>query len=152
MNGAPNVAPSPPPKGDLTGPAFALDLPEPTVLRAGAVTDANSPLLSALRAEHDATLIAVSSRSSTVHFAHAAVFTLVGLIAAGTAGKLWYDAEPLFVDAAVPVGALALAGLVYALVRAVLGRRALRLELAAYAKLQHLRKELGLDDPRAMLP
>ncbi len=105
-----------------------------------------------LRAEYDATLSAVSTRRSTLHFAHGAISLLVGLIGAATAGKLWWDFGSEYELPTAALALVALGVLVYSIVRYVLGRQALRIELVAFSKLKRLRQELGLDDPRALLP
>ena len=133
--------------GTASHPRVALDLVSPGVFSAPPVTDSGP-----LRAEYDATLNAVSTRHSTLHFAHGAISLLVGLIGAATAGKLWWDFGseyelPTFALAVVTFGVL-----VYSVVRYLLGRKALVLELVAFTKLKRLREELGLDDPRALLP
>ncbi len=112
------------------------------------VTDADLQL----RAEYDATLNSVHTRRSTLHFAHAAICLLIGLIGSATAGKLWWDAEELFIELAIGVGVASLCVLAYSIVRYVLGRKALSFELPAFEKLKRLRQALGLDDPRALLP
>ena len=105
-----------------------------------------------LRAEYDATLSSVSTRRSTLHFAHAAIACFLGLIGLGTAGKLWFDYEETYGGPTLLLAVLATCVVVYAVVRYVLGQKALGFELTAYGRLQRLRSELGLDDPRALLP
>ena len=96
----------------------------------------------------------LASRRSVLHFAHFAVATILGLIAAGTASKLQWDlhlnpATEVFV---LPVAAFSASSLVYALVRYVLGRRELKKELVSFAQLQALRRQLNLEAPSALLP
>ena len=125
----------------------ALDLVLPDVFSARPVTNSVQ-----LRAEYDATLSAVSTRRSTLHFAHGAISLLVGLIGAATAGKLWWDFGAEYELPSAALAFIALGVLVYSLVRYLLGRRALSTELVDFTKLKRLRQELGLDDPRALLP
>lgn len=105
-----------------------------------------------LRSEYDATLSSVSSRRSTPHFAHAAVSFFLCFIFSVTTGKLWWDHQSEYAALTAALGTLSFGLLAYSLVRYLLGRRALVFELQAYRRLRHLRGELGLDDPRAMLP
>jgi len=118
------------------------------VFSARPVTDVNQHL----RAEYDATLSSVSTRRSTLHFAHAAIACFIGLIGLGTAGKLWFDYHDLYEVPTLALAVLATGLVIYAVVRYVLGQKALGFELSAFGKLQRLRAELGLDDPRALLP
>jgi hypothetical protein len=95
---------------------------------------------------------ALNARRSIFHLAHAALSGLIGLIAAGTAGRLYWDYGldqlPLL-GAAVVVATIMLA---HASVRWVLGRRELGRELAWLSELKDLRRTLGLDDPSLLLP
>ena len=100
----------------------------------------------------------LSSRRSVLHFAHAAVSLVVALIAAGTAAKLYWDLTHDYLKHAewveviwVAVGVTAFC-VVYAIVRYLVGRRALRVELVQFGKLQALRQQLGLDDHPNLLP
>jgi hypothetical protein len=66
----------------------------------------------ALRAEHDAVLSSLSTRESTMHFAHAGVSILIAVAICGTAGKLWWDfstTNPEWAGGFAAVGALVLA-------------------------------------------
>ncbi len=105
-----------------------------------------------LRAEYDAILCKIAARASTVHFAHAAVCTMMGLIGLATSAKLWADFGEDLAVFSIPVAVLAASTVIYAMVRFFLGRRALNVELIAFEKLQKLRGLLGFDDPRALLP
>jgi hypothetical protein len=75
-----------------------------------------------------------------------------GLIGAATAGTLWWDFEDEYGLWVAVLGLVALAVISYATVRYLQGRTVLIAELAAFTKLKRLRQELGLDDPRALLP
>ena len=96
----------------------------------------------------------LASRASVLHFAHFAVSSILGLIAAGTTVKLQWDVElkhetaPFFSPVAIFSGVC----FVYGLVRYFYGRRALERELVSFAKLQTLLRELNLEDPSALLP
>lgn len=105
-----------------------------------------------LRAEYDAILRKIAARSSTVHFAHAAVCTMMGLIGLATSAKLWSDFGEDLAVFTIPVAVLSASTVIYAAIRFFLGRRALNIELIAFGKLQKLRGLLGFDDPRALLP
>lgn len=94
----------------------------------------------------------LAARASVRHFAHAAISTLVGLIAAGTLGKLlWDDTEQTrpFVPVAAAVMVVMLG---YALARYLLGRTSLKIELAQFERLNGLRRTLQLDDTAQLLP
>lgn len=132
----------------LTECAKGLYGTERGVFSARPVTDVNQQL----RAEYDATLSSVSTRSSTLHFAHAAISLFIGLIGLATAGKLWFDYADEYGTPTMVLGAVATSVVVYAFIRYVLGQKALGFELTAFSKLQRLRGELGFDDPRALLP
>ena len=105
-----------------------------------------------VRAEYDAVLARVGSRKSTMHFAQAAVTTFVGLILSGAAGKMAWDFGELHLGWTALVAGVGLFLLGYAAVQVVLGRKALTGELTDFEKLQALRLELRLDDPRALFP
>ncbi len=105
-----------------------------------------------LRRQLDQLQAELSSRSSTVHFAHAAVSLAVSLILFGGVGKLAWDLGdklPGWVGAGTGLSGLIL---VYALIRWALARRELRAELEKLKALEALRRELKLDDPAALLP
>ena len=96
----------------------------------------------------------LASRKSVLHFAHSAVATILALIAAGTVAKMVWDLDirpdtEIFV---YPVAAFCVACFVYGFVRYLVGRRELQKEIASFAQLQTLRKQLNLDDPSALLP
>lgn len=101
----------------------------------------------------------LSARRSIVHYAHAAVAVLAALILASAFVKLYVDQDRLVgwgnsTYRATGHGLLLAGGasLLYAAVRAVLGRRWMRREAEQYARLLTLRKTLKLDDPSALLP
>ena len=93
----------------------------------------------------------LSTRQSTLHFAHAGVSFIVSLLLGGAAAKLFWDSvrtpKLAFLVTAVSVGLV-----VYAAVRLSKGRRALAQELQQYDSLLELRRRLRLDDPSALLP
>lgn len=94
----------------------------------------------------------LSSRASVVHFAHSAVSMVLAIIFAGAAGKLSWDLKPAHLYLAAAVGLLAVGLTSYSVVRYVLGKRMLALELARYEQMKALRRSLQLDDPSALLP
>jgi hypothetical protein len=102
----------------------------------------------------------LSARQSVLHFAHAAVTSILAVIGAGAAAKMVWDLTRDQVTEAgeagrpwvVPVSILSAGLLVYAVVRYLMGRRALKRELASFAELQSLRRELKLEDPSQLLP
>jgi hypothetical protein len=104
------------------------------------------------RQQYDALASALSTRRSTLHFAHAAVSSVVVLILSGTAGRLFYKGDASDQQLAMAVAGLAVALLIYGVARVVIGRGLLKRELADYAKLQVLRAQLGLDDPKRLMP
>lgn len=105
------------------------------------------------RAQYDELLRALSARASTTHFAHAAVVGFVGAIVSGGAGKLFWDfGEAEYLPWTLAAASLGLCGLAYAVVRFVLGRRALVVELEKWSRMQALRRELKLDEPHLQLP
>lgn len=103
-----------------------------------------------LRAEHDAVLASLETRSSTLHFAHAAVSFFFAVSLGGTAGKLWWDyavEEPTWWMIAAGLSGAVLA---YSLVRLVLATRSYRSERTQVDRLLTLRKEIGLDAPLSL--
>lgn len=94
----------------------------------------------------------LSARQSILHFAHAAVSSILGLISAGTAAKLAWDLTPEKINLAPAVAGLSGALFVYGLVRYLFGRRALKQELKSFAQLQSLRQQLELENPSQLLP
>lgn len=105
-----------------------------------------------LRSQHDAMAERLASRSSILHFAHAAVSGFICLILLGASGKLWWDFSETNPEWALAMGGLGLAAMAYSLTRYFLGSRQLKRELADLEKLKALRRELGVDDPAALLP
>lgn len=104
------------------------------------------------RQQYDALATALSTRRSTLHFAHAGVAMVLVIILSGTAGRIFYKSTPEHLPWGWLTGALAVGIFTYALVRLVVGRRLLKNELADFARLQALRRELGLDDPARLMP
>jgi hypothetical protein len=100
-----------------------------------------------LRQEHDAVHHTLSDRQSVVHYAHAAVTTLAGLILAGVASKLQWDLGDAYPLVPVPAALFSLVLLGYGTVRWILARRAARREAADIARLTELRVALKLDLP-----
>ncbi len=103
-----------------------------------------------VRAEHDAVLTSLSTRVSTMHFAHAAVSILISVALAGTAAKLWWDfwsTNPEWASGFFGLMALALG---YAGLRLWLGARANGKERLLLTRLLALRKELGVDAPASV--
>ncbi len=96
----------------------------------------------------------LASRRSVLHFAHSAVSTILGLIAAGTTSKMVWDLslKPQLEVFIYPVAAFSFVCFVYGFVRYLVGRVALKKELISFAQLQLLRRQLNLDDPSALLP
>ncbi len=94
---------------------------------------------------------ALSTRQSTLLFAHSGVSFVVAFILGGATGKLFWD------SARVPhvawLGLVATLGLlIYGLMRYRQGRTVLADELVRYEAMLELRRRLGLDDPSALLP
>lgn len=94
----------------------------------------------------------LSARQSVLHFAHAAVSTILALIAAGAAAKLFWDLSLEKAIYALPVAALSACIFGYAIIRYAIGRRALKRELESFARLQSLRRQLNLENPSLLLP
>ena len=94
----------------------------------------------------------LSARQSVLHFAHAAIATILGLISAGAAAKLFWDLTLERAHLALPVAGLSAALFIYASARYLIGRSALKQELASFAQLQTLRKQLNLEDNSRLLP
>ncbi len=101
----------------------------------------------ALRAEHDAVLSSLSTRESTLHFAHGAVSSLLFVALAGTAGKLWWDFSTTHPEYAAAFAGLSALALGYALVRFAMGARLNGQERQLLRRLRELRKALGVDAP-----
>ncbi|XXF81043.1 hypothetical protein P2318_15145 [Myxococcaceae bacterium GXIMD 01537] len=93
----------------------------------------------------------LSTRQSTLHFAHAGVSTIVSLLLGGAAAKLFWDSlrtpKLAFLVTVVSLGLLG-----YAIVHLRRGRGRLAEELKQYDALLELRRRLRLDDPSALLP
>jgi hypothetical protein len=104
------------------------------------------------RQRYDALAAALSTRKSTLHFAHASVALVVTIILTGTAGRVFWKGAPEHLPWGWASGALAAAIFVYAVVRLIVGRVRLKTELADFAQLQSLREQLGLDDPKRLMP
>jgi hypothetical protein len=94
---------------------------------------------------------ALSTRQSTLHFAHAGVSFIVSLILGGATAKLFWDSAKAphvaWLGLAATVGLL-----VYGLLRYRQGRTVLADELVRYETMMELRRRLRLDDPTALLP
>lgn len=103
--------------------------------------------LSALQAQ-------LESRRSVLHFAHAAVSIILGLIGSGTVAKIYWDLDirPDTEFLVLPVALLSASFFVYGAVRYVIGRRVLKVELVRFAELKVLHQQLNLEDPSALLP
>src|SRR4051812_40108166 len=90
----------------------------------------------------------LASRRSISHFAHAAISLLIAVVLSCAIAKLyWDDGEadvPWFVSATVLY--------IYGITRWMLGRRALREEVALFDQMRALRSSLSLDDPAQLLP
>ena len=103
------------------------------------------------RAELERLQAGLATRKSIRHFAHSAVSTVVALIVAGAAIKLFRDSAKVpyvgFLAAAISLGLA-----VYAVTQLVKGRRHLADELERFASLEALRRALHLDDPSQLLP
>ena len=94
---------------------------------------------------------ALSTRQSTLFFAHTGVSFVLAFILGGATAKLFWD------SARAPhvawLGMAATLGLViYAVTRYRRGRTVLADELVRYETMLELRHRLGLDDPKALLP
>lgn len=104
-----------------------------------------------LRAQLERLQERLSTRQSTLHFAHAGVSTIVALLLGGAAAKLFWDSlrtpKLAFLVTAVSLGLLT-----YAVSQLRKGRRELADELKQYDSLLELRRKLRLDDPSALLP
>lgn len=94
---------------------------------------------------------ALSTRQSTLHFAHAGVSLIVALIFGGATAKLFWDSarapHVAWLGLALTVGLA-----IYSLVRYRRGRTVLADELVRYETMLELRRRLRLDDPTALLP
>lgn len=93
----------------------------------------------------------LSTRKSTLHFAHTFVSGVITLIVMSAAMKLTWDAKQNYILAYIAFG-IAFISLAYAILQYLSGRRALKFEHQRFAELQALRAELKLDDPSALLP
>lgn len=96
----------------------------------------------------------LESRRSVLHFAHCAVATILGLISAGAVAKIYWDLDirPDTEFLVVPVSIFSGLCFAYGLVRYVVGRKLLKVELVQFAQLKTLREQLNLEDPSALLP
>ncbi|MFY0576086.1 hypothetical protein ACN28S_18530 [Cystobacter fuscus] len=104
-----------------------------------------------LREQFDRLQEALSTRQSTQLFAHAGLAFIAALILGGATGKLFWDSTRA--PYVAWLGLLATVGLlVYGLLRLSKARTVLADELARYATMMELRRQLRLDDPSALLP
>ncbi|HYO59160.1 hypothetical protein [Archangium sp.] len=94
---------------------------------------------------------ALSTRQSTLLFAHAGVSFVLAFILGGATGKLFWDSARApyvaWLGLAVTLGLA-----VYGLMRYRQGRTVLADELVRYETMLELRRRLGLDNPTALLP
>lgn len=93
----------------------------------------------------------LSSRKSTVHFAHAGVSMVWSLIIAGAAAKLSWDSWHHW-WVGVSVGVVSLGVWLYSMRHYRLGKKVLAQELERFEVLKTLRRKLQVDDPSALLP
>lgn len=91
-------------------------------------------------------------RKSVAHFAHAAVSILVGLLAAGVAGRLCWDYEVEEIPLLMAVVGISVGALVYGFVRWFLAKQAVTRETHMFEELKTLRQTLGIEDPQLFLP
>jgi hypothetical protein len=96
----------------------------------------------------------IATRASILHLARGAVSTIFSLMIFGLAGLFRWGKNNIYdvADFALPVAVAATALLAYALSSFVLGYRAHLREVALFAELRSLRRELNLEDPSALLP
>ena len=104
-----------------------------------------------LREQFDRLQEALSTRQSTQLFAHAGGAFIVALILGGATGKLFWDSSRTPYLAWLGLGVTA-GLLVYGFTRLSRARAVLADELTRYATMLELRRELGLDNPAALLP
>ncbi len=94
---------------------------------------------------------ALSTRPSTLLFAHTGVSFVVAFILGGATAKLFWDSTRA--PHVAWLGLAATLGLaVYGVLRYRQGRTVLADELVRYETMMDLRHRLGLDDPKALLP
>lgn len=94
---------------------------------------------------------ALSTRQSTLLFAHTGVSFVVAFILGGATAKLFWDSTRA--PYVAWLGLAATLGLViYGVMRYRQGRTVLADELVRYETMLELRQRLGLDDPKALLP
>ncbi|MET0403075.1 MAG: hypothetical protein ABW123_11760 [Cystobacter sp.] len=104
-----------------------------------------------LREQFDRLQEALSTRQSTELFAHAGGAFIVALILGGATGKLFWDS--LRTPWLAWLGLLATVALiVFGMQRLGRARAVLADELARYATMLELRRQLGLDNPSVLLP
>jgi hypothetical protein len=94
---------------------------------------------------------ALSTRQSTLLFAHAGVSFIVAVIFGCATGKLFWDSARAPYVAWLGL-ALTLGLAIYGAVRYRQGRTVLADELVRYESMLELRRRLGLDDPTVLLP
>ena len=100
-----------------------------------------------LRAEHDQVLEALSTRVSTLHYAHAAVSLFVAIICLSTAAMFWWDYWIAMPQAAISSGVAGALALLYSLSRLTFGLQASGREKSQLVRLLDLRRTLQLDAP-----
>lgn len=103
-----------------------------------------------LRAEHDLVLNSLSTRESTLHYAHCAVSLFVSIILFSTAAKLWWDfwiEHPEYSLACAAAGGVAIG---YSMTRFFIGHAASGRENVQLVRLLDLRKTLGVDAPLSL--
>jgi hypothetical protein len=91
----------------------------------------------------------LATRTSVLHFAHAAVSATLTIMVGGSFRRITEDG-PLWL--AVGMGAVTFGLALYTVIRGVMGRQALKVERARFEELQQLRRALNLETSTALLP
>ena len=103
------------------------------------------------RAEFERLQKELESRRSVTHFARAGLSSLLALISAAAAAKLFYDSIR-FPILGLVAAVMCVALITYATRQYRKGRRLLKLELEHFESLKALRRTLRIDDPFVQLP
>jgi peptidoglycan/LPS O-acetylase OafA/YrhL len=106
----------------------------------------------ALRSEHDAMAARLASRASTGPLAWALSLGCLSALILAVSAKLWWDLSEYHPELYLSALGLGVAVALAALTRLTRGVRLARGEREEFVRLLELRRQLGIGDPRTMLP
>jgi hypothetical protein len=94
----------------------------------------------------------LATRTSVLHFAHAAVSATLTIMVGGSFRRITEDGPLWLAVGMVGMGAVTFGLALYTVIRGVMGRQALKVERARFEELQQLRRALNLETSTALLP